>query len=129
MNSVSARLSFLVIWVSTLIVGLTFAIYIHLFLRASVERIPARRSHPSPAYKEPSGKLGAVSSESSICSQIGIDLLKRGGNAVDAVYMRLKRFPMLSLLIMNIFFQVVGTVLCVGVIGANNKVHLDSNGD
>lgn len=29
--------------------------------------------------------LGAVASESSICSQIGIDLLKDGGNAADAV--------------------------------------------
>lgn len=30
-------------------------------------------------------KLGAVASESSICSKIGIDLLKAGGNAADAV--------------------------------------------
>lgn len=40
--------------------------------------------------------LGAVASENSICSQIGIDLLKEGGNAADAL---------------------VGTVFCVGVIG------------
>ena len=40
--------------------------------------------------------LGAVASESNICSQIGIDLLKEGGNAADAL---------------------VGTVFCVGVIG------------
>ena len=40
--------------------------------------------------------LGAVASESNICSQIGIDLLKVGGNAADAL---------------------VGTVFCVGVIG------------
>ncbi|KAI0140430.1 gamma-glutamyltransferase 1 [Xylariaceae sp. FL1272] len=44
--------------------------------------------------KEP--KLGAVASESSVCSHIGIDLLKAGGNAADAM---------------------VGTVFCVGVIG------------
>ena len=30
-------------------------------------------------------KLGAVASESKICSQIGIDLLKSGGNSADAV--------------------------------------------
>ncbi|MCJ1286614.1 hypothetical protein MMC26_005960 [Xylographa opegraphella] len=42
------------------------------------------------------GRLGAVASESKICSQIGIDLLKSGGNAADAL---------------------VGTVACVGVIG------------
>lgn len=41
-------------------------------------------------------KLGAVASESSICSKIGTTLLKEGGNAVDAL---------------------VGTVFCVGVIG------------
>lgn len=29
--------------------------------------------------------LGAVASESSVCSQIGIDVLKEGGNAADAV--------------------------------------------
>lgn len=41
-------------------------------------------------------KLGAVASESSVCSRIGVDLLKDGGNAADAL---------------------VGTVFCVGVIG------------
>ncbi len=30
-------------------------------------------------------KLGAVASESSVCSQIGIDVLKEGGNGADAV--------------------------------------------
>ncbi|KAN0107880.1 gamma-glutamyltranspeptidase [Hyaloscypha variabilis] len=40
--------------------------------------------------------LGAVSSESKTCSEIGIELLRRGGNAADAM---------------------VGTTLCVGVIG------------
>lgn len=30
-------------------------------------------------------QLGAVASESDICSQIGIDLLNEGGNAADAV--------------------------------------------
>ncbi|KAI0401493.1 gamma-glutamyltranspeptidase [Xylaria palmicola] len=43
-----------------------------------------------------SGRHGAVACESKVCSQIGIDLLARGGNAVDAF---------------------VGTQLCVGVIG------------
>lgn len=41
-------------------------------------------------------RLGAVASESSICSQIGINLLKTGGNAADAL---------------------VGTTFCVGVVG------------
>ncbi|TVY36469.1 Glutathione hydrolase proenzyme, partial [Lachnellula subtilissima] len=44
--------------------------------------------------------LGAVSSESKVCSEIGIELLKRGGNAADAM---------------------VGTTLCVGVIGMQHS--------
>ena len=36
-----------------------------------------------------SDRKGAVASESSICSQIGIDLLRDGGNAADAVRFRL----------------------------------------
>jgi gamma-glutamyltranspeptidase/glutathione hydrolase len=39
---------------------------------------------------------GAVASESTVCSNIGIELLKYGGNAADAL---------------------VGTVFCIGVIG------------
>ncbi|KAI9644411.1 hypothetical protein NHQ30_007768 [Ciborinia camelliae] len=42
------------------------------------------------------GKNGAVASESSICSNIGIDILKVGGNAADAI---------------------VAMQLCVGVVG------------
>lgn len=49
-----------------------------------------------PVQHSLQGSHGAVASESTICSQIGIDLLKRGGNAADAL---------------------VGTNLCVGVIG------------
>ncbi|KAB5582886.1 gamma-glutamyltransferase 1 [Coniochaeta sp. 2T2.1] len=41
-------------------------------------------------------KLGAVASESAVCSKIGTDLLEAGGNAVDAL---------------------VGTVFCIGVVG------------
>lgn len=40
--------------------------------------------------------LGAVASESSVCSKIGISLLEQGGNAIDAL---------------------VGTTFCVGVVG------------
>ncbi|KAL1981493.1 hypothetical protein VTN96DRAFT_2522 [Rasamsonia emersonii] len=42
------------------------------------------------------GKLGAVASESAICSRHGIEMLKMGGNAADAL---------------------VATVFCVGVVG------------
>lgn len=40
-------------------------------------------------------KLGAVASETTICSNVGIDILKKGGNAVDAA---------------------VATVICNGVV-------------
>ena len=36
-------------------------------------------SHKSPP------KLGAVASESAVCSRIGTDLIEKGGNAADAV--------------------------------------------
>ena len=54
----------------------------------------ATQSTAAPA-KASSDKLGAVSSENYICSQIGIGLLQAGGNAADAL---------------------VGTVFCVGVV-------------
>lgn len=46
---------------------------------------------PAPALKrgseqhEAKDKSGAVASESAVCSNIGIDLIKNGGNAADAV--------------------------------------------
>ncbi|KAI8935737.1 hypothetical protein NX059_007257 [Plenodomus lindquistii] len=58
-------------------------------------KAPCPSSSPAPpVVKE--GELGAVASEAEICSHIGIELLKLGGNAADAM---------------------VGTVACVGVVG------------
>lgn len=52
---------------------------------------------PSATLLDPEhNRLGAVASESSICSNIGIDMLKEGGNAADSL---------------------VATVLCIGVVG------------
>ena len=51
-----------------------------------------------PHHREPdtrNDQVGAVASESEICSKIGADLLERGGSAADAM---------------------VGTVLCVGTV-------------
>ncbi|PNP56287.1 hypothetical protein THARTR1_03812 [Trichoderma harzianum] len=62
--------------------------------------LPYSRASPTPPCSTPPGvhipKQGAVASQSTVCSEIGIQLLKDGGNAVDAL---------------------VGTVFCVGVIG------------
>ena len=46
----------------------------------------AARSPPSspPKYGK-ANAAGAVASESTICSQIGVDTLRRGGNAADAM--------------------------------------------
>ncbi|KAK7976988.1 hypothetical protein PG988_004478 [Apiospora saccharicola] len=54
----------------------------------------------SPSQAKESSTKGAVASESKTCSQIGMELLARGGNAVDAW---------------------VGTQLCVGVIGMHHS--------
>ena len=62
------------------------AILTTLFLVASSTAAPSKAT---------SDKLGAVSSENYICSQIGIGLLQAGGNAADAL---------------------VGTLFCVGVV-------------
>ena len=55
----------------------------------------------SEASRDPChNKLGAVATESSICSNIGIDVLKQGGNAADSL---------------------VATVLCIGVVGMYHR--------
>lgn len=74
---------------------LTWPITLPLFLCSTnffVAAAPA--SSPSPILEQYQNKLGAVASETSICSNIGIDLLRRGGNAADAL---------------------AGTVSCIGV--------------
>ena len=59
-----------------------------------------------PAYHHGSGSgndtMGAVASESSICSKIGTDVLKEGGNAADSL---------------------IATTFCVGVIGMVRRDH------
>ncbi len=47
--------------------------------QAGANPVPAVRLTRAP------GTRGAVASESSICSEIGLNLLKQGGNAADAV--------------------------------------------
>jgi gamma-glutamyltranspeptidase / glutathione hydrolase len=50
-----------------------------LLLQAGANPVPALE------YRNAPDQLGAVASESDICSRIGIDLLSAGGNAADAV--------------------------------------------
>ncbi|KAF2499794.1 gamma-glutamyltranspeptidase [Lophium mytilinum] len=65
------------------------------YLASLLSLQPALGSPFHPPHHQP-GHLGAVASESSICSNIGTELLKCGGNAADAL---------------------VGTTFCIGVIG------------
>lgn len=58
--------------------------------------LPHALTKRNAAQHHESNKLGATASESSVCSRIGVNLLKDGGNAADAL---------------------VGTVFCIGVIG------------
>lgn len=59
-------------------------------------RVPANAHNTSYTDEDQAPRLGAVASESAVCSQIGTELLQRGGNAVDAI---------------------VGSVFCVGTLG------------
>ncbi|KAL9578756.1 MAG: hypothetical protein Q9212_005516 [Teloschistes hypoglaucus] len=54
-----------------------------------------KRNNDGPQHHEVN-KLGATASESAVCSRFGVNLLRDGGNAADAL---------------------VGTVACIGVIG------------
>lgn len=64
-----------------------------------------RRRTPSntqnPAYIVEATK-GAVASENEVCSTIGVDAMKAGGNAVDAI---------------------IATTLCIGVVNMFSSVH------
>lgn len=58
--------------------------------------LPSALAAGTPDCDKGKPRLGAVASEVDVCSEIGADLLKDGGNAIDAM---------------------VGTVICVGTIG------------
>ena len=57
-----------------------------IFVRAATAALAAAQLGLSgPVLAKHSGKIGAVASESTICSRIGTKLLAAGGNAADAV--------------------------------------------
>lgn len=68
----------------------TVAVYVQLVL-ATIKGNPPILGHIANHLDEGSiAYAGAVSSESALCSRVGIDLLKAGGNAADAVCVRFK---------------------------------------
>lgn len=87
--------------------GLLFAVSAALAPSSLLAGAVPHESYYPPAT-EPSlskkftDKLGAVASEAEICSTIGIDLLRKGGSAADAM---------------------VGTVFCVGTVGEKTRRH------
>ena len=96
---------FLFIIISTLFTMRALAFALPSFLLSQFTK--ASPAWMSPDYDVSStlldpdhNKLGAVASESSICSNIGIDMLKQGGNAADSL---------------------VATVLCIGVVGMYHR--------
>ena len=56
-----------------------------LFSISSAVFAPAQRLLDPHFQRTKDDRLGAVASENRVCSQIGIDLLRAGGNAADAV--------------------------------------------
>ena len=82
------------------------------FLHCVFALPPAKRW--SLQHHEGKDRRGAVASESAVCSRVGTDLLKQGGNAADAVCTLSCHFWAGAVLI---GVKLVGTVFCVGVIG------------
>ena len=76
-----------IVGIVLLIVGLVFGLRIH---KGNKQEIPdySKLPGPKPGLRNPSylvrGRHGAVATESEICSQIGLDVLKDGGTATDA---------------------------------------------
>ena len=71
-----------------------YHLHTHLALALVLSQSAFSWTAPSSAYKRSSDqhelkdRLGAVASESSVCSKIGVDLIKDGGNAADAVCLK-----------------------------------------
>lgn len=83
-------------------------------LRAYVLCNPWRAACTAVTFSDDGdANFGAVASESSICSTAGIGMLKRGGNAADAV----SKSSQLVKVSSTDLVKMVATVFCVGVIG------------
>ena len=87
-----------VIFVCLLILTATVASYgTHRFFSHSLLHTGSHRA--SPAHRNPAylikAEHGAVASENHLCSNLGVQILKDGGNAVDSA---------------------VGTTFCIGVV-------------
>jgi len=68
----------------TLLAVLAVLLVVHL-PGASPQPVQDRWGRWKTHQHQGNGTLGAVASESAICSRIGTDMLQQGGNAADAV--------------------------------------------
>jgi hypothetical protein len=59
--------------------------HVNIVLGTNVSPLPIQSRQKDYPGIDSHEKHGAVASESSICSNIGIDLMRKGGNAADAV--------------------------------------------
>lgn len=59
--------------------------YLRIVLGSSVAPLPTHRHEYADSTPDTGAKVGAVASESDICSKVGIDTFRVGGNAADAV--------------------------------------------
>lgn len=92
--SLTARFQFLALQLQNGDCMKMYHSYSYLALALVLSQLASSWAPTAPAHKRDSGqheakdKSGAVASESSVCSQIGIDLVKDGGNAADAVCLK-----------------------------------------
>lgn len=111
---------------STSVIAMKF---LTIFGLASAARVVLAHSnstgHDTYRQSNDCDKQGAVASENAVCSRIGIDLLKAGGNAADAVSDAMMSYSQSSRTWISshntdygLRKQLVGTVFCVGLISA-----------
>jgi hypothetical protein len=76
----------IVVWAGVLLVaGLGIRTYAGLAFRPTIALFEGFHHKSLNAQIYGGDKRGAVASESSVCSKVGIELFKAGGNAADAV--------------------------------------------
>ena len=90
--------------------GLAFLLFLYYLYISFAQRFACYRCAPQHQIDS---KLGAVATESRVCSQIGIDILKQGGNAADAVSTKPSQLMSSA---SNLDLQAIASTVCVGTV-------------